>query len=112
MSTCHVIAHKSRAYRSIHCVVWLKTNVTLLNCFMMFTQHVTASFGTLSCRLHALLGQIIVLLLKANDVKRNHVLRAIQRWRRGTRKMSNVDKMIQVSDKQTLFTNQPTQGIN
>ena len=112
MSTCHVIAPKSRTNRSILCVGWLKTNVTLLNCCMMFTQHVTGSFGMLSSRLHALLGQIIVLLLKANDVTRNHVLRAIQRWRRGTPKMSHVDKMIQVSDKQMLFTNQPTQGIN
>ena len=109
MPTCHVIALKSRANRSILCVGWLKTNLTLLNCFTMFTQHVvTGSFGMLSNRLHALLGQIIVLLLKANDVTRNHVLRATQRWMRGTRKMSHVDKMIQVSDKQTLFTNQPT----
>ena len=77
----------------------------------MFTQHVTGSVGMLSSRLHALLGQII-LLLKANDVTLNHVLRAIQKWRRGTRNMSHVDKMIQVSDKQTLFTNQPTQRIN
>ena len=112
MSTCHVIALKSCANRSIFCVGWLKANVTFLNCCMMFTQHVTGSFGMLSSRMHALLGQIIVLLLKANDVTRNHVLCAIQRWRRGTRKMSLVDKMIQVSDKQTLFINQPTQGIN
>ena len=48
MSTCHVIALKSRANRSILCVGWLKTNVTLLNCFVMFTQHVTSSFGMLS----------------------------------------------------------------
>ena len=48
MSTCHVIELKSRAIRSILCVGCLKTNVTLLNCFMMFTQHVTGSFGMLS----------------------------------------------------------------
>ena len=112
MSTCHVIALRSRENRSILVVGWLKTNFTLLNCFMMFTQHVTGSFGMLSSRQHALLGQIIVLLLKANDVTRNHVLRVIQRWRRGTRKMSHVDKMIRVSNKQTLFTNQPTHEIN
>ena len=68
MSTCHVIALKSRANWSILCVGWFK---------MMFTQHVTGSFGMLSSRMNALLGQIIVLLLKANDVTRNHVLRAI-----------------------------------
>ena len=79
MSTCHIIALKSRANQSILCVGWLKTNVTLLNCCVMFTQHVTGSLSMLSSRLHALLGQIIVLLLKANDVTRNHVLRAIQR---------------------------------
>ena len=112
MSTCRVIALKSRANWSILCVGWLKTSVTLLNCFMMFTQHVTGSFGMLSSRLHALLGQIIVLLVKANDVTRNHVLCAIQRCRQRTRKMSHVDKMIQVSNKQTLFTNQPTQAVN
>ena len=94
MSTCHVIALKSRANRSILCVGWLKTNVTLLNCFMMFTQHVTGSFSTMSSRMHVLLGQIIVLLLKANDVKRNHVLRAIQIWRRVTRKTLHADIMI------------------
>ena len=66
MSICHVIAPKSRANRSILCVGWLKT--ALLNCCMMFTQHVIGSFGMLSSRLHALLGQIIVLLLKAYDV--------------------------------------------
>ena len=87
MCTCHVIALKSRAKRSILCEGWLKTNVKFLNCFMMFTQHVTSSFGMLSTRLHTLLGQIIVLLLKANDVTWNHVLRTIQRWRQGTRKM-------------------------
>ena len=76
---------------------------------MMFTQHVTGSFGMLSSRLHALVGQVIVLFLKANDVTRNHVLHAIQRWRRGTRKTSPVDIMVQVSDIKTLFTNQPTQ---
>ena len=85
MPTCHVIALKSRANQSSVCVSWLKINVTLLNCCMMFTQHVTGSFGMLSSRLHVLLGQIIVLLLKANDVTRNHVLSAIQRWRRGTK---------------------------
>ena len=35
---------------------------------MMFTQHVTGSFDMLSSQLHALLGQIILLLLKANDI--------------------------------------------
>ena len=112
MSTCHVNALKSLANWSILCVGWLKANVTLLDCCMMFTQHVTGSFGMLSSRLHALLGQIIVMLLKVNDVTRNHVLRPIQRWRRGTRKTSHVHIMIQMSDKQTLFTNQQTQGIN
>ena len=29
---------------------WLKTSVTLLNCFMIFTLHVTGSFGMLSSR--------------------------------------------------------------
>ena len=114
MSTCHVIAPKSCAYRSILCVGWLKTNVMLLNCFMIFTEHVTGSLGLLSSRLHALLGNIIVLLLKANNVMRNHVLRAIQRSRQGTRKMSHVDKMIKVSDKQTLYksTNTRNQLVN
>ena len=53
MSTCHVNALKSRINRSILCVGWLKTNVTLLNCFMMFTPHITGSFGMLSSRMHA-----------------------------------------------------------
>ena len=81
MSTCHVIALKIRANQSILCVGWLKTNVTFLNCCMMITQHVTGSFGILSRRMHALLGQTIVLLLKANDFTRNQVLRTIQSWR-------------------------------
>ena len=44
---------------------------------MMFT-HVTGSFGMLSSRLHALLGQIIVLLLKASDAESrgNHEMEA------------------------------------
>ena len=79
MSTCHVNALKSCANQSIFCVGWLETNVTSLNCCMMFTHHVTGSSGMLSSRMHALLGQIIVLLLKANDVTWNHVLHAIQR---------------------------------
>ena len=80
-----------RANRSIHCVGWLKTNVTYLICCMIATQHVTGSSGRLSSRLHALLGQIIALLLKVNDVTRNHVLRPIQRWKPRTSHVELID---------------------